>query len=261
MNRMKSFPIRILLLLGLFLFSCSQPQPESGTLTQVSTIDALLAGMYDGQMSCKELSTQGGFGIGTFDRLDGEMVVYEGVIYQVKADGEIVKAAPEMTTPFATVMNFITESSSAIDTSMNVQDIQNFLDRAISNPNLFYGIQIHGEFAYMKTRSVPAQEKPYPPLVEVTAKQSVFESANISGTIVGLYCPPFVKGINLPGYHLHFLSDDRQHGGHILDFRIEQGTVSLSSCNRFVLDLPAEGDFHRIDLSKDRSDELKQAEE
>ena len=90
----------------------------------------------------------------------------------------------------------------------------------------FYAVMIQGEFSYVKTRSVPAQEKPYPPLAEVTKNQPTFEFTDVTGTMVGFRCPPYVTGINVPGYHLHFLTDDRTAGGHLLEFTVAPGGCS-----------------------------------
>jgi acetolactate decarboxylase len=112
----------------------------------------------------------------------------------------------------------------------------------------------------MKVRSVSKQEKPYPPLAEVAQQQSVFEYIGVSGTIVGFRCPSFVKGINVPGYHLHFISDDKTKGGHILGFTTIGGNLQLDTCNRFYMVLPELEQFAGLDLSKDRSEELEKVE-
>ena len=114
---------------------------------------------------------------------------------------------------------------------------------------------------WCKGRSVPAQKKPYPPLTEVTKDQPVFHLKDIAGTIVGFRSPAYVKGIGVPGYHLHFISDSFSSGGHILDFSLKQGTLGIDICNRFLMVLPeGENDFSRIDLSIDRSKDLDKAE-
>ncbi|MBN1782690.1 acetolactate decarboxylase [bacterium] len=248
------------LILGLcIILACSAPPAD--TLTQISTIDALIAGLYDGQMTCDMLKTYGDTGIGTFDRLDGEMVVLDNIIYQIRADGSIVTPAGQTGTPFASVTRFESEKTESIDSEMNFKAAQAWLDRIVPNQNLFCTIRIHGRFPLMKTRSVPAQDKPYPPLAEVSKKQSVFEYENVQGTIVGFRCPPYVQGVNVPGYHLHFISDDRKKGGHILDFEISGGICDIDLCHRFVLILPADKDaFRSVDLSIDRSSELEAIE-
>ena len=112
----------------------------------------------------------------------------------------------------------------------------------------------------MKVRSVPKQTKPYPPLADVTQHQAVFEYTNVTGTVLGFRCPAFVKGVNVPGYHLHFISKDRKTGGHILDFSSAGGTLQLDACNRFYMVLPEKEQLGTLDLSKDRSKELEKVE-
>lgn len=256
---MKRYAVAIAICFSLFFLG--SPVSAQDTVMQVSTIDALVAGLYDGTMSCDQLLQYGDFGIGTFDRLEGEMLVVDGTVYQVKVDGTVDTANGKITTPFAAVCRFGADDTIALKKGLNFKEMEKEMDASISNKNLFYAIKITGTFSYMKTRSVPAQNKPYPPLAEVTKHQRVFEMKNVAGTIVGFRCPPYVQGINVPGYHLHFISDDRQQGGHILDLETETGTCAIDRCNRFLLVLPTKGDaFQEVDLSKDRSKELYQIE-
>ena len=256
--------MRTLLRVGAILLAlaglggCAGSAPRD-TVTQVSTIDALLAGAYDGQLSVRQLLQYGDTGIGTFDKLDGEMVLLDGVVYQVRADGKVYRPPLDLMTPFAAVVHFRADRSFPVARAMSFAQFEQAIDRRCPNKNTFYAIRARGTFARMKTRSVPAQKKPYPALVEVAKRQPVFEMTNVSGRLVGFRCPPFVKGINVPGYHLHFITDDQRAGGHVLDFAMKQGHVELDVCNRFVMLLP-HGNGAPLDLSKDRAAELEQVE-
>jgi acetolactate decarboxylase len=252
--------LALLFLLALFTGGC-QTLPKD-TLTQVSTIDALLAGDYDSHMSCETLLQSGDLGIGTFDRLDGEMIVLDGKIYQVRADGRVYTPPPSEGSPFASVIRFSADTHRPLSGPMDMAGFQKELDIIAPNANIFYAFKLKGFFARMKTRSVPAQMKPYPPLTEVTRNQPVFEMENVWGTLVGFRSPAFVKGINVPGYHLHFLSDDHSRGGHVLDLVLLEGDLEADACRRFTMILPAEdSDFARMDFKKDRSQELEKVEQ
>lgn len=234
---------------------------EQDKVTQVSTIDALLVGVYEGAMPLSELREYGDFGIGTYEGLDGEMLLLDGTFYQVKADGKIYNPPDTDKTPFASVVRFKANSKFELDSPLSFAELCARIDKTASNKNLFVAIHIKGRFAGMKTRSVPKQQKPYPPLVKVTAKQPEFELGAVDGEIVGFRLPSYVKGINVPGYHLHFISADRKSGGHILGFSMESGTVELDKISRFQMILPEKvADFGGADLSKDRSRELEKAE-
>lgn len=231
------------------------------TLVQVSTIDALLSGLYDGTMTIGALRQFGDFGIGTFDRLNGEMVVLDGRVYRVRSDGQVDVVPDTETTPFAAVTFFESGLHREVAAGMDFLAFQQWLDSVLPSPNLFYAVRLEGRFRFMKTRSVPPQSKPYPALAEVAKHQPVFEFEDVDGVIVGYRSPAFVKGIGVPGYHLHFLTRDRKAGGHILGFTVQQATVDIDQTSELLLRLPGSTAFSGADLGQDRSADLKQVEQ
>lgn len=227
------------------------------TVFQVSTINALLQGVYDGEITCRELKKQGNFGIGTFEGLDGEMIMLDNDIYQVKDDGTVIFPENRVTSPFATVTFFDTDFKQRVRDIESSNSLQQLLNKTISNKNLIYAIRLDGKFKYVKARSVPGQVKPYPPLAEATKNQPVFEFANIKGTLVGFWFPQYVQGINVSGYHLHFISEDRKHGGHLLDCNVDDGLIQVDRSGDFHMMLPQGEAFSAVELSTDRSKELE----
>ena len=246
---------------ALLLLSCCAA-PPTHTVTQVSTINALMTGVFDADVPCTTLLASGDFGIGTFDRLDGEMVVLDGVVYQVKADGRVCQADPAAKTPFATVCKFSKDTGDRLKCANKDYDgLKAVIDTDWPQHNLFYAIRVDGIFPVMKTRSVPAQQKPYPPLKDIAASQPEFTMTNVCGTLVGFRCPAFVKGINVPGYHLHFISSDRTQGGHVLGFALGEGTYRVDMCDTFVMMLPSANEaFLKADLASERAEDLKHVE-
>ncbi len=234
--------------------------PARNIIYQTSTIDALLLGIYDGDLSCRDLLKHGDFGIGTFDGLDGEMIILEGAVYQVKGDGQVHKPDPNTKTPFATTCYFNPGKTISIDARTDDKQIESLIDAAAPSQNLFCAIKITGHFRVMRTRSVPAQRKPYPPLKEVARNQTEFEMKDVYGTIVGFRCPPYVKGINVPGYHLHFINEDKNQGGHVLSFEMIKGKCGIDILNHYFLRLPYTKDFAEADLSGDQDKDLNDVE-
>ncbi len=232
---------------------------DRDVLFQVSTIDALLQGVYDGVMNFGELKQQGDFGIGTFEGIDGEMIALDGQYYQVKADGIAYSVNDTMTTPFSTVTYF-DKDFDIIVSAKNFTELSSALDAQIPSKNLFYAIRIDGTFPYVKTRSIPKLSKPYPLLKDAAANQSVFEFKDIKGTIVGFYTPESAEGLNVPGYHLHLITDDKKAGGHILDLALNSSVIWLDITPTFNMALPSSGDFIGIDLTKDLNEDLNQVE-
>ncbi len=230
------------------------------TLTQVSTIDALMTGIYDGEMTLGELKKKGDFGLGTFNTLDGEMLLLDGVFYQVTATGAVLKPGPETRTPFAAVTFFKADRTVPLEKGLTFGRFTGEADKAFPTPNIFYAIKVTGTFSRMKLRSVPAQTRPYRSLSEVVKAQSVFDLSDVSGTIIGLWCPSYAKGINVPGYHLHFLTADRKQGGHILDLVVDSATMEIDDTRELFLILPEDDAFNKADLKPDRGQELKKIE-
>lgn len=235
-------------------------QNQEDSLTQVSTIDAILNGLYDGVITYGDLEEYGDFGIGTFEGLDGEMIAVNGNFYQIKADGVAYPVDDDMTASFACVIFFDADRELPVWEGMNYTQFQDYLEGAIKEQNIFHAVKMEGTFSYVKTRSVPGQEKPYPPLVEVTANQPTFEFHDIEGTIVGFYCPDYVEGLNVPGYHLHFITEDRTAGGHVLEFVIKDAKLSIDYTSELHIILPDTEEFNSLDLTKSKKEELEEAE-
>lgn len=230
------------------------------TVTQVSVLSALFASQFDGHLPCRELLKYGDLGIGTFDRMEGEMIVLDGSIYQGKADGKVYAPDPDNRIPFATVCRFRPDQSWKVSEPVDREALERMIDEKASNQNVFCAIRVDGTFSYVQTHALQIQSKPYPPTSEVLKSVVHSEMQDVPGTIVGFRCPPFVKGINDPGYHLHFLSDDKTQGGHLLSFVMDRGTCAIDICSNHFVILPDDGaSLAGIDLSKDLVKEFKEA--
>lgn len=230
-----------------------------GSLFQVSTINALVEGIDEGDTTVKELKKHGDFGIGTFDHLDGEMIELEGKFYQIKSDGHAYPVKDSMKTPFATVTFWEPDVSVLLNQSLDYAGLQEYLDNLIPSQNMFYAIKIQGSFEYVQTRSVPKQRN-HTRLAEVAAQQSTFEFYNIEGTLAGFWTPPFMQALNVPGYHLHFITQDRKMGGHLLGCRTKEVTIDIHHTPEFQMAVPETTDFLKAELSRDTSAELNKAE-
>lgn len=227
-------------------------QPMTNTVTQVSILDALLASRFDGCLSCRELLKHGDFGIGTFDRMNGEMIIVDGVLYQGNTEGRVNTPMPDISTPFATVCHFSPDLTWSITEPVDTDALKQMIDEKASNQNVFCAIRVEGFFSYVKTHALPMQSEPYAPVAEVVKSCPISEMKDVSGTIVGFRSPPYVRGINDPGYHLHFLSEDKTHGGHLREFAMEKGECAVDICGNHFVILPEQGAaLADIDLSKD----------
>lgn len=221
------FPPAALLLAVLLTGGCTATEADRDTVYQVSTLAALLDGHYDGEMTLGELRRQGDFGIGTFEGLDGEMILSDGVFHQARADGRVVRPADGSKTPFACVTRFDADHDLGLAADLDYDGLTRQLDAKFATRGLPYAIRVTGTFRRVKVRSVPAQTKPYPRLAEVVKQQPVFDYEDVAGTLVGFCLPPSLEGVNVPGYHLHLISKDGTKGGHLLAFTLTEGRVQV----------------------------------
>ncbi|WP_424526521.1 acetolactate decarboxylase [Spiroplasma endosymbiont of Glossina fuscipes fuscipes] len=232
-----------------------------GKIYQFSTIASLAAGNFDGVLDFRALLKQGDFGLGTFDYLDGELVVLDGVAYQLKADGKVNLVNLDMTTPFASVAFFEQHKKIVISQQSNYETVQKIILENLPSSNLFYGIKINGSFLEMKTRTVSRQEKPYPTLLKATAHQAVVESKNVTGDIVGFWTPAFANTLGVHGFHSHFISTKKDTGGHIFDFLLETGVIEISYFSKIDLELPITDEYLTKEImSKELQQEIELAE-
>ncbi len=258
LRALRSLPIA--LALALLASGCRTTAPNG--ITQVATIDALLAGVYDGHLSLETLRGYGDFGIGTFERLDGEMILLDGAFYKIRADGKVYRPPLSERTPFACVTTFAPDLRQALPAPIDKAGLEARIDALVPQTNRFCAFRVHGVFSHVQTRSVPAQHKPYPPLAEVTKTQPVFSLSDVTGTLLGFRAPPFVKGVNVPGYHMHFLADDHSGGGHVLGFDLTRGVLEADTVNEWLsIYLPTgSASFGSADLTQDRAAALQSVE-
>ena len=219
-------------------------------LYQVSVLSGLMKGDYDGKVSLGQIRQHGDFGIGTFDRLDGEAIELDGVFYQAASDGAVRRMPWSARSPFAMTTFFDTDIKFPVKDIPDFKSLQDTIDKHLMTKNIPYAIRIEGKFSYVKVRSVPAQGKPYPELAQVVKKQSVFEYRDIVGTLVVFRMPEYMNGVNTAGYHAHFLSSDETKGGHVLECAVASASVMADDIKRLNMVLPDSADFYNLNFSE-----------
>jgi len=213
------------------------PEDKSHVIFQTSTIDALLDGAYDGDVSFEELRKHGDFGLGTLDAVDGEMIALDGRFYRAAADGTVGLIPDSTRTPFAVVTFFEPDATVPLNDPLDHPALLERVEASLPG-GACQALRIEGSFELVVARSVHRQVKPYPPLAEVAADQSVFTLSDVEGTLVGFRFPDYAKGLEVPGYHLHFITGDRTRGGHVLDCRLNRGILALEHSSELHLELP-----------------------
>ena len=230
---------------------------------QTALLQSLMLGDYYGSVSVEELKKIGDTGIGTFDKLNGELIMLDGTVYSALSDGSIKEMPDDMTVPFSDVTFLDNEYSKTIPACASMEELKQKLTEIIDEygGNYFYMAKLEGDFNYVQFRSEYEQEEPYKPLADVMlTDQVVFEEKNISGTLVALYCPDYMDGINTPGWHFHFISSDKTKGGHVLEVDFSELSAVIDKTENFKMTLPEEEFFKDTSMTPDLEDAIESVE-
>lgn len=236
---------------------------ERESLNQIALLQSLAQGYFGGTVKVRDMRSLGDIGIGTFEGLNGEMIMLDGTVYQALGDGRVIVADDKTAVPYGTVTYFDDDVALELRDVKNKDSFEKILNDEVKKcgENSFYMIKLHTVFSSVLFRSEYGSQKPYPTLVEaLKGKQTEFTAKNIKGTLVGLYCPNYMGGLNTPGWHFHFISDDKKQGGHILELSLKQGTVLFDKTDKFTMILHEDPEFHQMNLAKDMSKDIKSAE-
>ena len=259
------FALFIAIIMGVcgIMNSVEAGRQDRDTIFQVSLLQGLTFGDYYGNVTVKELKRHGNIGIGTFDRLNGELIMLDGVVYRAAGDGSVEVVSNKETIPFSNVTYLDADKTKNLKNVADYKELCGELNKLVEErgKNRFYMIRIDGLFKEMNVRSVRAQEEPYKPLVNVLEyDQTFFDYKDIEGSIVGLYCPPYMSSLNAVGWHMHFISKDKTRGGHILGLNIVDAKLAWDDTNAFQMLLPQNKMFTGFDLTIDQSEDIKKVE-
>ena len=224
-----------------------------------SPLAALVEGIYRADTTIARIREKGNFGIGTFNDLDGEMVILDGKVYCLRPQGEAEVIGDDIRTPFALVTHFEGDTQEVFDHPVAEADFEQAILDLIPSRNLMYAVKIAGRFSYIRARSVPKQSN-YLPLADIAKLQTVLKFHDVDGVIVGFYTPDFLSGVHMVGLHLHFITADRKHGGHLLGAATDGVTVTLQHAPSIELGLPLTLDFMTMERKRDMEADLDKVE-
>ena len=250
----------VLFLTVLFVVGCAHAPCKKDIVFQNAPINALLAGCYSGTMTVREIKEHGDFGLGTLDALDGELIVLDSAFYQVRSDGKVYEVGDSAKIPFAAVTFFEADTAFSRDQAMDFQELKDFLDAELPSQNVPYAIKVEGQFETVQVRSPVRQQKPYAVLTEAIKEQQIFELSSQEGTLIGFRTPPYMEGVNVPGYHFHFLNKEKTAGGHVLDLRLSSAKIEIDEEDGFLMELPRNKEFLDFHLASDSGEALAKVE-
>jgi acetolactate decarboxylase len=236
------------------------PEHESHVMFQTSTIGSLMEGAFEGDVTFAELAEHGDFGVGTLNHLDGEMMAVDGHFYRADFEGNLSEIDPSRKTPFATVVFFSPVSRHTFDEPLEHDAFVTAMNTHAPPGSPACAVRIDGSFEYLKLRSVPRQDPPYPSLAEVAKIQHEFELEDAEGTMLGFRFPVYAEGLEVAGYHFHFLDSERKQGGHVLASRTGRVEVQYDHSSELHMELPPGIELPEPAAAGEASEALKRVE-
>ena len=231
---------------------------------QVSTLQALALGYSRAVITVEELLKEGDTGLGTFEDVNGEMIVMDGHCYRADMDGNISVVDSDVGVPFAAVARLYGEQQFSLGSISDIEPLRKELTVKIEERfglNSMHIVKIDGHFDKVDARSEAPYRSHHITLKEMLEKnQKAFIFEDIPGSLVGVYFPDYMDGINMPGWHLHFLSEDRSKGGHVFDVCLRDGLAKIDKISDMYIKIPREAAFDTYSLKQDLQDEIKSVE-
>lgn len=261
------FKISLLLLVLFILSNCKQkenkviltsvetdkkPQANKDLFYHYSIWYAFVNKIYDGKLTAAELKTKGDMGLGSYNQLNGELVMLDGILYQITEDGKVQIPNDSTKIVYANATFFDKDYAFEINKTVNYDSLRAIMNKHLPSKNLFYAFKIHGKIKNIKCGGLHKQQPPYKNGLDVLIpNRPVFEAQNIQGTMVGFFCPEFIGNINVAGYHLHFISDDRKFGGHVMEFEADSLKVSMDEMKEYQFVLPDTDEYKHVGFDKE----------
>ena len=223
-------------------------------LYQYSTASALMAGVASRGIQLSELLSHGSHGLGTMTNINGEVVILQGTAYHLQSSGAVRVVGVAEQLPFAMVTAFenaTTRTYATFPSLRNKQSLFRCLQTVFlgaRNRFVFFVIE-KAHCDQITVRVVRGQQYPRQPLSELGDTQKVNSYQSVTGSIVGFWSPEYMDGVSVSGLHMHFLSEDRTYGGHVLELEVKQEiAMEAAVLNGFDLELPENEEFDQATL-------------
>lgn len=208
--------------------------------------------VFEGDITAEELKTKGDMALGSYNHLDGELIMLDGILYQARENGEVLVPNDSIKVAYANATFFNKDGGFTLDNIKNYDSLRAKINSKLPSKNFFYAFKIKGDFKKITCGGLHKQEPPFEKGLDILIpRRPIFERENFSGTMVGFYCPEFIGNINVAGYHFHFVSDDKTFAGHVMEFEAENLTLEFDKMKEYQFVLPDTEAYENVGFEKE----------
>ncbi|MCF8999170.1 acetolactate decarboxylase [Acinetobacter nectaris] len=214
---------------------------------QFSTIGALMSGYFYPDQDVSEVCSCSSIGLGCSEKLNAELTISDGKLYTATAEKSLESHTSALFVPFYQVTNFNNYKQYQI-----LETTQDTLEQTIKHiillKNNFVAVKIKAHFTNLVLRRPYASDK-MRNIEDVSNNQLVSQYKDISGCLIGFWTPELFGRISVPGFHLHFLSDDLMISGHVLSYHFDSAELQIEEKRTIEIMNPNRSEFAELDIN------------
>lgn len=220
---------------------------------QFSTIGALMSGYFLPDEDIYKVCSCSSIGLGCSANLNAEMTIFNGTPYTATAEQSTETPKAPLDVPFYQVTDFNNFHEYNIGEA-SFKTLEQFVRTVMPLNNNFIALRIEAIFHTLKLRR-PYSSNSERSIQEVSGNQEVLTYDEIKGHLIGFWTPEMFGRISVPGFHLHFLSDDKSTSGHVLDYHFSSAILQIEEKNVIEITHPTTEKFKDLNINVENLDD------
>lgn len=221
---------------------------------QFSSIGALMSGYFKPGQDIYPTCSCSSIGLGCSELVNAEVTVLNGAVYTATAEQKIQLEKAPFCVPFYQISDFNDYAEHEVS-DINQDNLADIVKQHIVLNNNFVAVRIKAKFDAVKLRRPYASDQ-VRDVKEISGNQQVSEYKDVSGCLLGFWTPEIFGRLSVPGFHLHFLSDDTSISGHVLSYAASVATLQLEEKYSIEITNPRNSEFAHLDINLESLDQM-----
>ncbi|OUI78482.1 hypothetical protein HK18_08155 [Commensalibacter intestini] len=225
-------------------------------IVQFSTIGALMAGHLEGEKQFSKVCCGCNFGLGCSADMDGELTIYDGQAYEATAGQSLETLNFAEKVPFIQITDFKPKQRHDVE-NIDHTNIEACLTRFIQPKNIFLAVSVEGVFEKITIRRPHrAAEGQVRSVSQIAEAQQVDTHCQIEGRLIGFWTPELFGRVSVPGFHFHFLDQQKKISGHVLEFLMKKAQLSFEEKTTLEVTNPKSKSYKDMNIDVTMLDEM-----